>query len=160
MAELGSSAGPDDEQPWVVAPARRSESNITTTAARQAASSTKTAATASVFRRVVQPMVDEEQHLLGMIDEEEALPLRPMTQINIHTLPGGAITLFDSSDGGGTHSELRQQYSIRGDYNTEGEEEEGIVNETGDLVELVDDGTPHHDGSIHRTISPLAFKES
>ena len=59
-----------------------------------------------MFKRVLQPMVDEEQHLLGMIDEEEALPLRPMTQVNIHTLPGGAITLFDSSDG--AHSEMRQ----------------------------------------------------
>ena len=47
---------------------------------------------------------------------------------------------------------------MRGDY-TEGEEE-GINDDTGGLVELVD-GIPHHDGSIHRTtVSPLAFKES
>ena len=59
----------------------------------------------SVFKRVMQPMVDEEQHLMGIQEEDEALPLRPIAQINIHTLPGGAITLFDSSEG--CHSEVR-----------------------------------------------------
>ena len=78
-----------------------------------------------------------------MIDEEEAFPLRPMTQINnnTYTAPGGvaattAITLFGSSEV--YHfSDFRENLSVRDDEE---------IYEPG-LVELFS-GSRHGDGGM------------
>ena len=49
------------------------------------------------------------------MDDEEALPLRPLTQVTMHTVPGGAITLFGGSSDGGYQSEVRGHLSARGE---------------------------------------------
>ena len=65
------------------------------------------------------------------MDDEEALPLRPMTQVAMHSLPGPAIMLFGNSSDGGCQSEVRGRQSARGDYM-----DEEIMNDTG-FVDLV-----------------------
>ena len=65
------------------------------------------------------------------MEDEEALPLRPMTQITMHSLPGPTITLFGNSSDGGYQSEVRGHLSARGDYL-----DEEMMNDTG-FVELV-----------------------
>ena len=55
-------------------------------------------------------------HHLGMIDEEEAMPLRPMTSAQNTAAPGAATFLGSSEDG---HSEVREQ-SVRDEMNDTG----------------------------------------
>ena len=59
---------------------------------------------------------DDDFNRLGMIDEEEAMPLRPQT-VNIvnSTAPGAAITTLFGNSEEFVHSEVRERLSLRDD---------------------------------------------
>ena len=84
-----------------------------------------------------------------MIDEEEALPMRPMTQTNLHTQGRTQGTFFSSSVD--LQSDVKGQMSIRGGGGADDVDDTGIV-------DFVFGGSMHTNQDGFNVISPITTK--